>query len=339
MVNVSWFRKRKRELTRADVERLIERGCPRGSNLDKLRWLLDWAFQNSSHSHKAVIARAGRLGIGPDWADRLLSGEVTSGFGWGPIEVVFIACGAPPAATEVARTLFHQVPRLGSAPPAAAAAARRPRPDPALGRDKWTGQICAVIVVDVVDFSARTDQDRKAIRRDMYRIVRSAFATSGISPENYYSEDRGDGILIVISPHVPTKHIVHRLLALIVEALSRHNAGADDGTPFKLRVALHAGPVESDADGVNGQAIIDAFRMIEARVFKQKLGKAPPEICLGFIASEFVYNSVIKQHPGYLSPDKYEQISVRVKKSRLKAWIKLAPDIPGPEPADEQVDP
>jgi hypothetical protein len=331
---LSWLRnKRKRELTQAEVKRLVELGCPGGSDLDKLRWLLGWIFRNSPYSHKTLIARARRRGIRPDRADRLLSGDVAFGFRWDLIEGMLEDCGAPSAGIELAHDLFHDFPRASPPRPAPPAVDRRGTGTRAPARtrsDNWTGQNCSVLLTDVVGFGAptRTDQDRKIIREVMYRIVRDAFTAAGISRDDYRHEDRGDGILIVISPDVPTKQIVHPLVTHIIADLSRYNAGAGDGARFALRIALHVGPVESDAEGVNGQVIIDAARLIDATAFKQRLARAGPEICLGFIASDFVYDNTIKQHPDLLDPAKYQRISGRGKGRRFTAWIHLAPDDP-----------
>jgi len=189
--------------------------------------------------------------------------------------------------------------------------------------DTWTAQNCSVLLTDVVGFGAptHTAQDRKIIRDGMYQIVRRAFAAASISREDYLLEDRGDGILIVISPDVPTKQIVHPLVTRIAAELSRYNADAEDGTRFKLRVALQVGPVEPDPEGVNGHVIVDASRLIEASAFKQGLAQAPPETCVGFITSDYVYDSVIKQHPRQLEPYKYQKITARAKGRRLTAWV------------------
>jgi hypothetical protein len=194
--------------------------------------------------------------------------------------------------------------------------------------ESWTGHHCSVLLTDVVDFggAARTDQDRKVIRESMYRIVRAAFTMAGISWDDCHREDRGDGILIVIPPREPTIRIVHPLLTYLIEELGRHNARAAGGTSFQLRVALGFGPVESDDEGVTGKVIIDVARLIDAPVFKQKLAKAPPETCLGFVASDSVYDSIIKQHPGQLAPATYQKVTGRVKGRRFTAWIKFAPD-------------
>jgi hypothetical protein len=193
--------------------------------------------------------------------------------------------------------------------------------------DNLTGQNCSVLLTDVVHYSERTDQDRKVIRAAMYRIHRAAFDKAGISPIDYASEGRGDGILTVVFPGVATKHVVYPLLTFVAEELTRYNATAEGDTRFKLRVALDVGPVESDANGADGQVIIEAARLIDAPVLKDTLAQAPLESCLGVIVSEYVYNNVIKQHPGQLSPANYQPIiGQRVKGFEFSAWIKLAPD-------------
>jgi hypothetical protein len=309
---LSWFRKRRREHTRTEIERLVELDCPAGPALDRLRRLLDWTFRNSARSDRAMIARARRRGVSPERIDSLRAGEVAAEATWDQISTILWACGAPSAAIEVARDLFRDVRRAG------------PRLDSTT--ESWTGQHCSVLLTDVVDFGAqtRTDQDRKAIREAMYRIVREAFIMASISWDACHHEDRGDGILLVIPPREPTRRIVHPLLTHIIGELSRHNARAQDSTSFQLRVALDVGPVESDDEGVNGKVIIDVARLIDASAFKQKLAKAPPETSVGFIASDSVYDSIIKQHPGQLAPAEYQKINPRVKGDRITAWIKLA---------------
>jgi hypothetical protein len=321
----SWF-KRKRELTNAEVERFIELGCPAGSDLERLGWLLRWIFQGSPYSREAIVARARRLGIRPDRAERLLAGDVAFGFRWDLLEILLKDCGAQSAAISVAHELFCNFPRLGSPrrPPVRqlGRAVVRPRQggDPA-------GRNCSVLLTDVVGFSApaRTDQDRKAIREAMYRIVEAAFADAGIPWDDCHHEGRGDGILLVIPPEFPTKQVVHPLLNYITEKLSLHNAGAEDAAAFRLRVALDVGPVESDKAGVTGKVIIDVARLIEVPRFKRCLADAPSDTCVGFIASKFVYDRFIMED-SELTPDKYEEISGRLKGRRITGWVKLTPD-------------
>jgi class 3 adenylate cyclase len=125
---------------------------------------------------------------------------------------------------------------------------------------------------------------------------------------------------------VPTKQVIHPLLAHLTYALSRHNARAEDGTRFQLRVALDVGPVESDAEGLTGQVINRTARLVDAPVLKKRLTAAGLDTCVGFIASDAVYNDVIKQHPGQLDPASYQKVSWLAKGRRFTGWIKLSPD-------------
>jgi class 3 adenylate cyclase len=180
-----------------------------------------------------------------------------------------------------------------------------------------------VVFTDVAGFAdpTRTDQDRKVIRQVMFRILRHSFDGASICWDECHQEDRGDGALIVVPPHIPTRLVVHPLLASLADELHRHNVGATDATRFQLRIALHVGPVESDEAGVNGEAIIQAARLLEAPAFKHQLTQT--KSCMGMIASNFVYDSVIKHRPGHVDPASYQKIRGRVKGFTFTAWITL----------------
>ena len=59
-----------------------------------------------------------------------------------------------------------------------------------------------------------------------------------------------------------------------------------------MRLAVNVGPVVSHMDGVSGEAIIVAARLIEAPGFKEAL--AGSTASLGVIASPFVYETAVR---------------------------------------------
>jgi hypothetical protein len=338
-----WSRRR-REHSRAELEAFLERHCPGGSDLDKLSFLIGLVFWNCPDPREVMIARASHRGIRADRIDQLLRGDVAFGFRWDVLEDLLRECGAGPVVVQVAHDLFHDFPRTipdgalaaigqttgaGTDPPTArppgdSRGSGRPQAQP---DDIWTGQNCSVLLIDVTGFGARyrTDEDRKIIRQVMYRTLRHAFKSAGISwAESCRHEDRGDGVLIVVPPAVPTKQIVHPLVDRLAEGLARHNDQADEGTRFQLRAALDVGPIEVDAEGVNGETIIHAARLVEAPPFKQRLKNS--QASLGFVVSAFVYDRFVKHRPGQVDPAKYQKIRAGVKESRLTAWMYLAPD-------------
>ena len=189
----------------------------------------------------------------------------------------------------------------------------------ARGTEPLTGENCTVILTDVVAFSARmrTDGDRLTIRKSLSSMIQAAIhGYSGVR-----SEDRGDGILIVIPPEFPTAKIMNQLLRVLPPALDQHNRSHRDPAQFQLRLSVNVGPVVSDDMGVSGEAIIVAARIVEAPAFKEAFIESTAR--LGIIVSPFVYDTVVRhdQDEDYVAS--YFPVPVRVKEYRATAWMML----------------
>jgi CRP-like cAMP-binding protein len=188
----------------------------------------------------------------------------------------------------------------------------------------WTGQNCTVILIDIADYGARarSDRDRRRIRSVLYQILQRVFENADFQQHDYHQEDRGDGVLLVIPPRVPTSTIVDHILSDLVSLLRQHNTTARPATRIQMRVALHVGPVVSDAHGVDGRAIIHAARLLDAPALKRDLAQSGAD--LGFITSDFVYGTIIQPNPGHADPASYHRLRCQVKKEPIDAWVYLA---------------
>jgi CRP-like cAMP-binding protein len=188
----------------------------------------------------------------------------------------------------------------------------------------WTGQNCTIVLIDIANFGAstRNDRDRRKIRAALYQIAQCLFENPD-QQHDYHCEDRGDGILLIIPPRVPTISIVDRILGNLVTLLRGHNSAAEAATRIQMRVALAVGPVVSDAHGVDGLAIIYAARLLDAFALRRHLADTGAD--LGFITSAFVYDTIIQPNPGHVDPAVYQQLKCRVKRKSLNAWMYLAP--------------
>ena len=182
-----------------------------------------------------------------------------------------------------------------------------------------SGHNCTVLRTDVVAFGspARNDEDRRIIRQALFEMTNMTLRGVG----GAWSEDRGDGILTVIPPDIPTAEITERLVKELPLALARHNTTVRDSARFRLRAAINVGPVAADIMGVNGEAIIVASRLVEAPIFKEAVSKTHAE--LGVIADSFVYNAVIRHNPNPVDVVGYSQIEVSLKGFAAPAWMKL----------------
>ncbi len=102
-------------------------------------------------------------------------------------------------------------------------------------------------------------------------MLAAAFSDAGISWRQTYHEDRGDGVLVVVGPHVPASLLLDPLVLLLRARLRHHNKMSSDPAKIRLRMAVHAGPVMFDDSGVVGHAVIHLFRLLEAPALKNAL--------------------------------------------------------------------
>ena len=202
-----------------------------------------------------------------------------------------------------------------------ATAERRPGP-----RTPLTGENCTVLFTDVAAFGApvRSDEDRLIIRRAILNMTSAALRPTW---DQCLWEDRGDGLLVVVPPSVPTGHVVEDLLSILPDALKWHNHVYGPSVQIQLRAALDVGPVESDNLGVSGQAIIYAARLLEAPELKKEISRTGAN--LGLIVSDFIYDMSIRQKC-LNDPAAYTDVEVSVKEARLRAWMRLVDPKPIP---------
>ncbi|MFV2211417.1 cyclic nucleotide-binding domain-containing protein [Actinomadura sp. LOL_016] len=201
-----------------------------------------------------------------------------------------------------------------------------PRPQSALGRGEtphWAGQNCTIMFTDIAGYSGahRDDDDRLEMKHSMYALLQEAFTLSNVPWDACYYEDRGDGALVVVPPEVPTASLVDPLIAWLAARLRRHNRRSSELVRFQLRIALHVGPVTPDGHGVSGWPLIQTSRLLDAGPFKERLATGGAD--LGFIASPFVYESVIAHSPGHVDRTAYEPMTCKVKETEVTGWMNL----------------
>jgi hypothetical protein len=190
---------------------------------------------------------------------------------------------------------------------------------------RLAGENCTVVFTDVVAFGARmrNDEHRRTIRRELLKMTFDSLQTIW---QYCCCEDRGDGHLIVIPPSIPTVQVLRALFLALPDALRRHNLLYNPGAQIQLKIALDVGPVTGDESGVSGQAIIDSARFLDAPPFKEAM--AATHATVGFIVSDYVYQSVVSLAECPTSPDGYSHIDVRVKEMYRKAWMFLVSPAP-----------
>lgn len=188
----------------------------------------------------------------------------------------------------------------------------------------WTpnGQ-CSLFVCDVASFGdhSRTDLERRKIRAALYEGLRRSFDDSGVPYGACHSEDRGDGALVVVPPAVDTTVLLTLLANRLRAEVRQHNDVSTEAARMRLRLAVHTGIVHSDGKGLVGTALNHAFRILEAPQLKQALRQTGADVAL--IASERVYDDVIRHGLGLVDPAEFYQVKLHVKETVAVAWMTL----------------
>ena len=180
-----------------------------------------------------------------------------------------------------------------------------------------------ILVVDIERFgSHRADHHRVAARRGLYRALRASFRKSGIPWVSCHREDRGDGVLVLAPPDVAKELFTEALPHWLAAALREHNSVHSAQAEIRLRVALHAGEVRHDRQGVAGACVNLAFRLLEADQLKSALSASPGVLAL--IASSWFFDEVVRNSPAS-DPLAYRRVEVAVKETTAEGWV-LVPD-------------
>jgi tetratricopeptide (TPR) repeat protein len=177
-----------------------------------------------------------------------------------------------------------------------------------------------ILIVDVERFSAtsRTDHHRVAIRAGLYRTLITALSAIAVPWTGCDHEDRGDGVLVIISPMIPKSVLVDDLPKRLVAELTAHNVAHDEAERIRLRMALHAGEVRYDDHGVVGTSVNHTFRLLDAAIFKAAFAQTDGP--LGVIASSWFFEEVVR-HSEAATPSAYRRIHVIAKETDTTGWI------------------
>jgi hypothetical protein len=195
---------------------------------------------------------------------------------------------------------------------------------------------CMLLATDISGYGQRHDDEvQRDIRAQHYRILHTCLQESGIQFAECYHEDRGDGAIIVIPDRYTKLSIIHPFLDRLTIRLREYNLDVGKGNRIRLRVALHIGAASLDDHGLVGDDVNHVFRLIDAPRFKGRFSESDASVA--FIASEDVYEFVIRPASMDIDPDAFDPIPVVVKETETTAWMQLKGKFPREPDGDGEV--
>ncbi|MEU5810622.1 hypothetical protein [Streptomyces sp. NPDC047718] len=189
-----------------------------------------------------------------------------------------------------------------------------------------------ILLFDIERFSRRDDVVQVVLRRSLNKIVDLALEAAGVEATQQYREDRGDGLIALISADVAKTVLLRSLLTSIPDLLHEHNLLASDSAQMRLRIVLATGEVAHDphagtTGGLVGHDLNQACRLLDADVLRAALAARQEEHCVLAVSAP-VYEGVIRHGHRGVRPDLFQAVEVVVKDGVLPAWIHrgTAPD-------------
>ncbi|MCE7079816.1 hypothetical protein [Streptomyces sp. ST2-7A] len=201
-----------------------------------------------------------------------------------------------------------------------------------------TPQHHLIVIIDIVGSGRRTDPDQSWLRDRLYAMTDRALRTAGIEGEE--SEDRGDGILVLLPGGVPKTALLGPFVDALDAELRAHARLYRTGPrALRLRASLHAGEVARDERGWVGADLNAAFRMVDLPALRDTLETAERAV-LALAVSDLLYRAIVRHdHPG-IEPTEYRDVPFSAKEiSGERLWIRVPgyyepPGLPTPEASD-----
>ncbi|MEU9605657.1 hypothetical protein [Streptomyces sp. NPDC048057] len=182
-----------------------------------------------------------------------------------------------------------------------------------------------ILLFDIERFSRRDDVVQVVLRRTLNKIADQTLEAAGVEATQQYREDRGDGLIVLISGDVAKTALLRSLLSTLPDLLHEHNLLASDSAQMRVRTVLAAGEVAHDAHagtigGLVGHDLNQACRLLDADVLRSALTRRQDEHCV-LAVSALVYEGVVRHGHRGVRPEHFRPADVVVKDGVLPAWI------------------
>lgn len=187
----------------------------------------------------------------------------------------------------------------------------------------------SILAVDIEGSTRRNNRDKGELRHQLYRLVEEALGLTGIGSQHYHHPftDRGDGCMILLRPvdEIPKRLLLSHMIPALARLLAAHNGNispCEQARLLRMRAVIHAGEVLYDGKGYFSEDLDLAFRLLDAPRFKAELKSAA--VPLALVASDYIYQSVIKQgYDGIDDQEYHPLVTVNVGDQRQKGWVHL----------------
>jgi len=206
------------------------------------------------------------------------------------------------------------------------------RPDPAERKAISLPRHRAIVALDIEQSTSRPDPIKAELRHALYDLFEQALRSAGICRRHRDRfTDRGDGLLALIHPvdQVPKALLLNRAVPALSKLLADYNADIPPTVhlhrQLRVRVVVHAGEVNYDANGCFGEALDIAFRLLDAPSVKKTLQAATGPLTL--VVSEDIYRTVVRHAYDGIDQHSFRPlVRIHIAGNHYTGWIQIPQD-------------
>ncbi len=187
----------------------------------------------------------------------------------------------------------------------------------------------AIVALDIECSTSRPDPVKAELRNKTYELFDAALSSAGIhGGHRDRFIDRGDGVLALIHPvdQAPKTLLLNHAIPALNRLLTDYNASLPPSSrpqrQLRVRVVIHAGEVNYDANGCFGEALDIAFRLLDATCVKKVLQVADEPLTL--VVSGDIYRTVVRHGYEGIDRDAFRPlVRVYVAGNYYPGWIHI----------------
>ncbi|MFI9011685.1 hypothetical protein ACIGNX_31060 [Actinosynnema sp. NPDC053489] len=173
-----------------------------------------------------------------------------------------------------------------------------------------------VVAVDVEGYSRLDALDQSLVQSRLSDVLDAAAREAGLDRDRWYRQVRGDGELAVLPTDSDAARVVGHFTERLAAALADLRRA---GTPLRMRVAMHCGPLTAGAFGLVGDAPIVTCRLLDAKVVRDALAAADDDLVL--VISQQLHDDVVRTRFHDLDPARFRPTRFRVKDQVYSGYV------------------
>jgi class 3 adenylate cyclase len=184
----------------------------------------------------------------------------------------------------------------------------------------------SILVADLEGSGTLRDAEKPLVRRDLYGLLRAGLHLNDVDWDICRTEDRGDGVYVLIPGAVPKCRLGSGLVAELDRLLGERRVG---DARMRVRLALHCGEVTFDEHGSSGADVDTTFAMVDHQRVRDVLAAAPNSRMV-VVTSDPIFRAAFCGG----DPTWMRRQELRTKRDMLRAWIGV-PGLRHPPVLDE----